>query len=95
MRRLNSPRLAALSLFAGVMLVAAVALGQGKQPIKPKPNENMKQATDSVAASGAKVYVPEDDFNFGYVPNNSEITHVYKLLSVGKEPLKILRVKPG
>jgi hypothetical protein len=37
----------------------------------------------------------EDSFDFGYVPQNSKISHIFWLKSVGTDTLKILKVVPG
>jgi hypothetical protein len=37
----------------------------------------------------------ESEFDFGYVPQNSTITHAFTMKSVGTETLKITKVVPG
>jgi hypothetical protein len=37
----------------------------------------------------------ETTFNFGYVPQNSKISHVFWLYSKGDDSLQILKVVPG
>ena len=39
--------------------------------------------------------IDESEFNFGYVPQDVKITHVFWLKSVGDEVLKITKVVPG
>jgi len=39
--------------------------------------------------------IPESIFDFGYVPQHSQISHVFWLHSTGTDTLKILNVKPG
>ncbi len=39
--------------------------------------------------------IPVTDFDFGYVPQNSTISHVFWLKSTGDDTLRILSVKPG
>jgi hypothetical protein len=39
--------------------------------------------------------IDESEFNFGYVPQDARITHVFWLKSVGDEVLKITKVVPG
>jgi hypothetical protein len=34
-------------------------------------------------------------FNFGYVPQNSAVSHVFWLQSTGDDTLKIIKVQPG
>jgi hypothetical protein len=42
-----------------------------------------------------KMLLGQDQFEFGYVPQNSKISHVFWIKSVGDDSLKILSVKPG
>jgi hypothetical protein len=42
-----------------------------------------------------RLVMPEQDFNFGFVPQNSQIAHVFWLHSKGDDTLKIISVKPG
>ncbi len=42
-----------------------------------------------------KLTIPDSIFDFGFVPQNSGISHVFWLHSTGTETLKILSVKPG
>ena len=50
----------------------------------------------SVSASSApRLTIPEADFNFGFVPQHSKISHDFWLLSTGDDELKILKVVPG
>ncbi|MEW5795708.1 MAG: hypothetical protein AB1772_05035 [Candidatus Zixiibacteriota bacterium] len=37
----------------------------------------------------------ETEFDFGYVPQNSEITHVFWVYNRGADTLKIEKVNPG
>lgn len=39
--------------------------------------------------------IPEIEFDFGYVPQNSEISHVFWIYSRGDDSLKIEKVVPG
>ncbi|MBN2226636.1 MAG: hypothetical protein JW763_04675 [candidate division Zixibacteria bacterium] len=48
-----------------------------------------------VALAQPKLTIPESIFDFGYVPQNSKISHAFWLHSTGTEDLKILSVKPG
>ncbi len=34
-------------------------------------------------------------FNFGYVPQNSKVSHVFWLYSTGDDTLRIIKVSPG
>ena len=42
-----------------------------------------------------RLSIPEETFNFGFVPQHSKIAHEFWLHSVGDDTLRILRVKPG
>jgi len=88
-RRFISPRLLIISVFASLTLLVAIAVGQQKNQVRDT------KSSKADAVSGAKVLVPEEAFDFGYIPNNSRVAHIYKLLSVGSDSLRILRVKPG
>ena len=49
----------------------------------------------NVARAEPKLAIPEPDFNFGYVPQHSVISHVFWLYSTGTDSLKIVNVRPG
>ncbi|MEE9441842.1 MAG: hypothetical protein V3V99_04170 [candidate division Zixibacteria bacterium] len=42
-----------------------------------------------------KMFLPETSFDFGFVPQNCKVSHVFWIKSVGDDSLKILNVKPG
>ncbi len=42
-----------------------------------------------------KMFISHDIFDFGYVPQNSKVSHVFWLKSVGEDSLKVLKVTPG
>ena len=42
-----------------------------------------------------KMFLPEEKFDFGVVPQDSKVSHVFWIKSVGDDSLKILQVKPG
>ncbi len=39
--------------------------------------------------------IPKAEFDFGFVPQNSTISHVFWLHSNGDDSLKIIKVVPG
>jgi hypothetical protein len=39
--------------------------------------------------------IPEIEFDFGYVPQNSEISHVFWIFNRGDDSLKIEKIVPG
>lgn len=52
-----------------------------------------------IVASGVKaaprLVIDSSEFDFGFVPQNSKISHVFWLKSEGDDTLKILKVVPG
>lgn len=42
-----------------------------------------------------KMFLPQEEFNFGFVPQDSKVTHVFWIKSVGDDSLVIVSVKPG
>ncbi|MDX9857031.1 MAG: hypothetical protein RBT76_04535 [candidate division Zixibacteria bacterium] len=42
-----------------------------------------------------RLEIPENTFNFGYVPQNATISHDFWLYSTGDDTLRILRIVPG
>ena len=49
----------------------------------------------STALAVPKMYLPQESFDFGFAPQDSKISHVFWIKSVGDDSLKILKVKPG
>jgi len=49
----------------------------------------------SVAIAAPRLTIPVTEFNFGFVPQNSTISHKFWLVSTGDDTLKILKVVPG
>jgi hypothetical protein len=47
------------------------------------------------AHAAPRLNLPETSFDFGYVPQNSTISHVFWMYSTGDDTLKILNVSPG
>ena len=47
------------------------------------------------AAGAPRLEIPESIFDFGYVPQNAVISHVFWLKSTGDDTLRILNIKPG
>jgi len=39
--------------------------------------------------------IPENEFNFGYAPQNSKISHVFWIHARGDDSLRIEKVVPG
>ncbi len=49
----------------------------------------------SMAMALPKMFLPQEEFNFGFVPQDSKISHVFWIKSVGEDSLFIVSVKPG
>ena len=47
------------------------------------------------AIAAPRMEISELEFDFGYVPQNSEISHVFWLYNRGDDTLKIDKVVPG
>ncbi|MBK7141541.1 MAG: hypothetical protein IPH75_05635 [bacterium] len=47
------------------------------------------------AFSAPRMTIKEAEFDFGFVPQNSSISHVFWLHSGGDDSLRILQVVPG
>ena len=49
----------------------------------------------NIAFSQAKLTIPDAEFDFGFVPQHSKISHVFWLHSTGTDSLIIDKVRPG
>lgn len=47
------------------------------------------------ASAAPTLVIPNETFDFGFVPQQSEISHEFWLHSVGDDSLRILKVVPG
>ncbi len=47
------------------------------------------------SSASPRLTMPETEFDFGFVPQNSKISHVFWLHSTGEDSLKIIQVVPG
>lgn len=47
------------------------------------------------AIGAPRLTLPESSFDFGFVPQNAKVSHVFWLHSTGDDTLKILKVIPG
>ena len=57
-----------------------------------------KGATPKTAGESnykGKLELPETDFDFGYTPQNSKVSHIFWLSNIGEDSLEIINVKPG
>lgn len=49
----------------------------------------------AVAAAEPKLTIPETVFDFGFVPQNAKVSHIFWMHSTGTDSLKIVKVSPG
>jgi hypothetical protein len=49
----------------------------------------------TLAGAAPRLTIPEAEFDFGYSPQNSAVSHVFWLHSTGDDSLKIVKVTPG
>ena len=47
------------------------------------------------SSGAANLVIEEAEFDFGYVPQNSKVSHLFFLHNGGEDPLVIERVVPG
>ena len=47
------------------------------------------------ALAAPRMEIPLSEFNFGYAPQNSKVSYVFWLHSVGDDTLRIEKVVPG
>jgi len=47
------------------------------------------------AMAGPELTIPEEVFDFGYIPQNSKVSHVFWLRNTGDQELRIAKVTPG
>lgn len=47
------------------------------------------------AIAAPRLTIKESEFRFGFVPQNSSVSHPFWLYSSGDDTLKILKVNPG
>jgi hypothetical protein len=59
-----------------------------------KPGTTPKTATPESNYKG-KMELLETDFDFGYAPQNSKVSHIFWLKNIGEDSLEIINVKPG
>lgn len=52
-------------------------------------------ATAASIQAAPRMVIPVSEFDFGYVPQNSSISHGFWLFSNGDDTLRVLKVVPG
>ncbi len=50
---------------------------------------------NGISYAAPKILVPETAWDFGHVPQNSNLRHDYWIKNIGTDTLKIIKVKPG
>ncbi len=45
--------------------------------------------------SGARIFLPDTRWDFGYIPNQGSVSHVFQVKNIGEDTLIIVRVRPG
>ncbi len=69
-------------------LIAALGLTMGLSALVPAGTG----AAEPAAAAGPRITVDEVDYQFGQVPQDRAVEHVFKVLNTGTKPLVITRV---
>lgn len=46
-------------------------------------------------AQGPKIFLPEEEWDFGYIPQGSVVSHFFKIKNIGDDTLQIVKVRPG
>ncbi|HVP36838.1 MAG TPA: DUF1573 domain-containing protein [Terriglobales bacterium] len=44
---------------------------------------------------GPKIFMPEKEWDFGYIPQNTAVSHFFTIKNVGDDTLQIIKVRPG
>lgn len=44
---------------------------------------------------GAKIFLPEKGWDFGYIPQNAVVSHFFLIKNTGDDTLQIIKVRPG
>lgn len=76
--------------------VAATPVTKLPESVLPKNLDTKPAETKPVPPPAApRLDIPQPEFDFGYVPQNAKISHVFWLHSAGTDTLKIVKVNPG
>jgi hypothetical protein len=46
-------------------------------------------------AKGPKIFLPEGEWDFGYIPQGSTVSHFFKIKNIGDDTLQIFKVRSG
>lgn len=47
------------------------------------------------SAQGPKIFLPESEWDFGYIPQGSTVSHFFKIKNIGDDTLQIVKVRAG
>jgi hypothetical protein len=78
-----------------ITAVLILALGSAAVCYSGTPVEPKSVATTIGDYTKGRLYFPETEFDFGYVPQSSFVSHSFWLLNVGEDTLEVIQIKPG
>ncbi len=87
-------KLARMVIFAAVSIWLIIVFGCGNDPVSSKKSLIVENG-DSHVIFGSEYDSTIVSFDFGYVPQQSKISHVYWLHNIGADSLEIVSVSPG
>ncbi len=80
-------RITAAALMIAFLLAGAISAGTPVQP---------KNATTSIGDyTKGRLYFPETEFDFGYIPQGVSVSHNFWLLNKGGDTLEVIQIRPG
>jgi len=50
---------------------------------------------DKSSASGPRIFLPQTEWDFGYIPQGSSVSHIFWIKNTGDDTLQILKVRSG
>ena len=74
-----------------MLMTSSLLIAQTPAPTTPPAKVPVPEAPPSKA----KIATDMTEFDFGWIPSNSYVTHNYWFYSRGEDSLKILKVQPG
>ena len=83
--------LTSLFLFAFIVILLKSSFISGAN----QPQKTPSKSSSETSTEGPKVHFSETSWDFGKIPLNSGVSHVYWIKNVGTDTLKILKVRPG
>lgn len=77
----------AAALVIAILLAGAASAGTPVQP---------KNATTSIGDyTKGRLYFPEIEFDFGYIPQGVSVSHSFWLINKGGDTLEVIQIRPG